>query len=169
LLTATAEGLRCAGLDRLTPARLSLALVPHMIASAALAAELEPQLADETLLSDREHRAAENAAGQPIASAITGSQRDGWRGLHRPDFALVRRGGDEVIAVEVELSLKNRTRLERILRGYLRNQNVAVVRYHAAPPIADAVQRAARAVGADAILDLAPLPSTSASMTRRRP
>jgi hypothetical protein len=44
-----------------------------------------------------------------------------------------------------------------------------VVRYHAAPPIADAVQRAARAVGADAILELAPLPSTSASMTRRRP
>ena len=169
LLTATAEGLRCAGLDRLTPARLSLALVPHMIASAALAAELEPQLADETLLSDREHRAAENAAGQPIASAITGSQRDGWRGLHRPDFALVRRDDDEVIAVEVELTLKNRTRLERILRGYLRNQNVAVVRYHAAPPIADAVQRAARAVGADAILELAPLPSTSASMTRRRP
>jgi DNA-binding IclR family transcriptional regulator len=33
LLTATAEGLRCAGLDRLTPARISLALVPHMIAS----------------------------------------------------------------------------------------------------------------------------------------
>jgi hypothetical protein len=169
LLTATAEGLRCAGLDRLTPARLSLALVPHMIASATLAAELEPQLADETLLSDREHRAAESAAGQPIASAITGSQRDGWRGLHRPDFALVRRGSDEVIAVEVELTLKNRTRLERILRGYLRNQNVAVVRYHAAPPIADAVQRAARAVGADAILELAPLPSTSASITRRRP
>jgi hypothetical protein len=169
LLTATAEGLRCAGLDRLTPARLSLALVPHMIASAALAAELEPQLAYETLLSDREHRAAENAAGQPIASAITGSHENGHNGLHRPDFALVRRDGDEVIAVEVELTLKNRTRLERILRGYLRNQNVAVVRYHAAPPIADAVQRAARAVGADAILELAPLPSTSASMTRRRP
>jgi hypothetical protein len=62
LLTATAEGLRCAGLDRLTPARISLALVPHMIASAALAAELEPQLDDEALLSDREHRAAEKPA-----------------------------------------------------------------------------------------------------------
>ena len=75
LLTATAEGLRCAGLDRLTPARLSLALVPHMIASAALAAELEPQLADETLLSDREHRAAENAAGQPIAGATVANRK----------------------------------------------------------------------------------------------
>lgn len=115
LLTATAEGLRCAGLDRLTPARISLALVPHMIASAALAAELEPQLDDETLLSDREHRAAENAVGEPIASAIIGSHRDGHGRLHRPDFALVRRDCDEVIAVEVELTLKNRTRLERIL------------------------------------------------------
>lgn len=164
LLTATAEGLRCAGLDRLTPARISLALVPHMIASAALAAELEPQLHDGTLLSDREHRAAENAAGEPIASAIIGSHQ----GLHRPDFALVRRDGDEVVAVEIELTLKNRTRLERILRGYLRNQNVTVVRYHAAPPIADAVQRAARAVGADAIVELAPLPSTGAATIRSR-
>lgn len=117
LLTATAEGLRCAGLDRLTPARISLALVPHMIASAALAAELEPQLDSETLLSDREHRAAENAAGEPMASAIIGSHRDGHGGLHRPDFALVRRDRPEVIAVEVELTLKNRTRLERILRA----------------------------------------------------
>jgi hypothetical protein len=68
---ATAEGLRCAGLDRLAPARISLALVPHMIASAALAAELEPRLDEQTLLSDREHRAAENVAGELIASAMS--------------------------------------------------------------------------------------------------
>ena len=158
LLTATAEGLRCAGLDRLTPARISLALVPHMIASAALAAEIEPRLDGQTLLSDREHRAAENAAGEPIASAIVGRQSDGRAGLHRPDFALIAQGGQHVIAVEVELTLKNRTRIERILRGYLRNQNVSVVRYHAVEPIGDAVRRAARAVGAEAIVELAPLP-----------
>ena len=168
LLTATAEGLRCAGLDRLAPARISLALVPHMIASAALAAELEPRLEAQTLLSDREHRAAENAAGAPIASAIVGRQSDGREGLHRPDFVLVGRDGRHVTAVEVELTLKNRTRLERILRGYLRNQNVSVVRYHAAEPIAGAVRRAARAVGADTILELAALPSTWTSTIRRR-
>jgi hypothetical protein len=167
LLTATADGLRCAGLDRLTPARLSLALVPHMIASAALAAELEPRLRDGTLFSDREHRAAEDAAGEPIASAIIGSHQNGHQGLHGPDFALVRRNGEEIVAVEVELTLKNRTRLERILRGYLRNQNLTLVRYHAAPPIADAVRRAARAVGADAILELAPLPSTGVTNQSR--
>ena len=139
-----------------------------MNVSAALATELEPQLYDGTLLSDREHRAAENAAGEPIASAIVGSHQNGHQGLHRPDFALVRRESDEVVAVEVELTLKNRTRLERILRGYLRNHNVTVVRYHAAPPIADAVQRVARAVGAEAIVELAPLPSTGTSTIRSR-
>ena len=168
LLTATAEGLQCAGLDRLGPTRISLALVPHMIASAALAAEVEPRLDGQTLLSDREHRAAENAAGEPIASAIVGRQSDGREGLHRPDFALIGQDGQHITAVEVELTLKNRTRLERILRGYLRNQNVSVVRYHAAEPIADAVRRAARAVGADGILELSPLPSARTSTARRR-
>jgi len=171
LLTATAEGLRCAGLDRLMPARISLALVPHMIASAAFAADLEPRLVDEQLLSDREHRAAEIAAGEPIASAIIGAPRSGHEGLHRPDFALIKRDRGVAVAVEIELTLKNRTRLERILRGYLRNQinqNVSIVRYHAAPPIADAVQRAARAVGAEAILELAPLPSARTSTNRSR-
>jgi hypothetical protein len=168
LLTATAEGLRCAGLDRLTPARISLALVPHMIASAAFAADLEPRLVDEQLLSDREHRAAEIAAGEPIASAIIGAPRSGHEGLHRPDFALIKRDRGDAVAVEIELTLKNRPRLERILRGYLRNHNVSIVRYHAAPPIADAVQRAARAVGAEAILELAPLPSARTSTIRSR-
>ena len=138
-----------------------------MIASAALATEVEPRLDGQTLLSDREHRAAENAASEPIASAIIGRQSDGRERLHRPDFALITQDGHQVTAVEVELTLKNRTRLERILRGYLRNQNVSVVRYHAAPPIAEAVRRAARAVGADAIVELAPLPSTRTSTIRR--
>ena len=168
LLTATAEGLRCAGLDRLTPARISLALVPHMIASAAFAADLEPRLVDEQLLSDREHRAAEIAAGEPIASAIIGAPRSGHEGLHRPDFALIKRDRGDVVAVEIELTLKNRTRLERILRGYLRNQNVAVVRYHARREIAEAVERVARAVGAEGILELAPLPPDRVATSSRR-
>jgi len=169
LLTATAEGLRCAGLDRLTPARISLALVPHMIASAAFAAQVEPRLVDEQLLSDREHRAAEIAAGEPIASAIIGVPRGGHEGLHRPDFALIKGdGGGAVVAVEIELTLKNCTRLERILRGYLRIQNVSVVRYHARREIAEAVERVARAVGADGILELAPLPPDRVATSRSR-
>lgn len=166
LLTATAEGLRWAELHRLSPARISLALVPHMIASAALAAELEPQLVHATLLSDREHRAAENEAGRPLASAILATDRPDRARLHRPDFALVGADGERVVAIEVELTLKNKTRLERILRGYLRNRNLRTVRYYALPPIADAVRRAARAVGADRLLEIAPLPPTTTSTIR---
>jgi hypothetical protein len=169
LLTATADGLRCAGLDQLAPARVTLSMVPHMIASAAFAAELEPVLVDQQLLSDREHRAAENAAGEPIASAILGTHRDGHDALHRPDFALVKRDRDDVVAVEIELTLKSRTRIERILRGYLRNQNVSAVRYYAPTPIGDAVRRAARAVGADEILEVMPLPSVVAKAHRSTP
>lgn len=158
LLTATADGLRCADLHRLAPARISVALIPHMLASAALASELEPQLVDETLLSDREHRAVENATGQALASAIMGPARDDHNRLHRPDFALIGADGERLIAIEIELTLKTRARLERILRGYVRNSRLSAVRYYAPPPIADAVQRAARAVGADRLLELSPLP-----------
>ncbi len=160
LLTATAEGLGWAELYRLNPARISLALVPHMIASAALAAELEPQLVHETLLSDREHRAAENAAGRPLASAILTPNRPDRAHLHRPDFALVGADGERAVAIEVELTLKTRSRLERILRGYVRNRNVASVRYYAPPQIGEAVLRAARAAGADRLLEIALLPLT---------
>jgi hypothetical protein len=110
-----------------------------MIASAALAAGLEPRLVRETLLSDREHRAAENEAGRPVASPILAPDRPARARLHRPDFVLVGANGDRVVAIEVELTLKTRTRLERILRGYLRNRNLRSVRYHAPPAIGEAV------------------------------
>lgn len=154
LLVVTADGLRWAGLDRLKPPRVALALVPHMLISTALAAQLEPQLVDHRLLSDREHRTAERAIGRPLGSAIIGSRQTARGALHRPDFVLVGRG-DGVIAIEVELTLKERARLERILRGYVRNRNVHAIRYYAPPHIAEAVQRAA---GAERLLEIAPLP-----------
>jgi hypothetical protein len=55
----------------------------------------------------------------------------------------------------------------RILRGCVRNQNVSVVPYHAAPPVVEAVRRAARAVRAEAILELAPLASTGTTIRSR--
>ena len=131
------------------------------MASAGLAALLEPDLADQTLLSDREHRAAERAAAQPLASAIMGSDRGDQRGLHRPDLVLIGASGEPMTAIEIELTLKTKARLERILRGYLRNRNLATVRYYAPPQIANAVQRAARATGADALLELASLPQAA--------
>jgi hypothetical protein len=47
---------------------------------------------------------------------------------HRPDFALLGIDATDVIAIEIELMLKTRARLERILRGYVRNRNVRTVR-----------------------------------------
>lgn len=161
LLAATPDGLRWADLQWLTPARISLALLPHTIASAALAALLEPDLTDQMLLSDREHRAAERAAAQPLASAIMRSDHDDPGAWHRPDLVLIGAGGQPMTAIEIELTLKTKTRLERILRGYLRNRNLATVRYYAPPQIAKAVERAARATGADAVLELATLPQAA--------
>lgn len=158
LLTATAEGLRAAGLHQLRPARIALAQVRHMVISAGLAAQLELQLTDQKLLTDREHRAAENATGQPFGSAITGPFNNGLGRLHRPDFVLTSNGGEQLVAIEIELTLKTRARIERILRGYLRNRKVAEIRYYAPQPVAEAVKRAARATGTDSILELAPLP-----------
>lgn len=128
--------------------------------------ELEPQFVHETLLSDREHRAAENAAGRPLASSILTPNRLRPAHLHRPDFALVGADGEPAVAIEVELTLKARTRLERIVRGYLRNRNVAIVRYYASPPIAEAVHRAAQVAGADRLLEIVPLPPTTTSTIR---
>ncbi len=137
-----------------------------MIASAALAAELEPRLVHETLLSDREHRAAENAAQRPLASGVLSSDRPGGPRLHRPDFALIGAENEWVVAIEIELTLKTRTRLERILRGYVRNRNLSAVRYYAAPQIGEAVRRASRAVGAGRLLEIVPLLPTTTSTTR---
>lgn len=64
-------------------------------------------------------------------------------------------------AIEIELTLKTKARLERILRGYLRNRNIATVRYYAPPQIANAVERAARATGADAVLEVAAIPKAA--------
>jgi hypothetical protein len=159
LLTATAEGLRAAGLYQLRPARIVLSQVPHMVMSSTVAAQLEPQLEQQRLLTDREHRAAENAAGQPLGSAILGPGNNGHHKLHRPDFVLTSNSGEQLVAIEIELTLKTRARLERILRGYLRNRNVIAIRYHAPQAVADAVKRAAHATGADGILQVTPPPS----------
>lgn len=161
LLAATAEGLCAVGLDHPRPARIALAQVPHMVLSATLAARLEPHLQEQTLLIDREHRAAENATGRPLGSAILGPGNNGQSRLHRPDFVLTSTGSEQLIAIELELTLKTRARLERTLRGYLRNHNVASIRYYAPQPIADAVRRAARMTGSDSILELQRPPSAS--------
>jgi hypothetical protein len=158
LLLATPSGLQFAGLEHLRRARLSLAQVVHMTTCARLAATLEAQLDGERLLTDREHRAMERVSGMPFASATIGQHHDGAPRLHRPDLVLVEEGDETgVIAIEVELTLKTRARLERILRGYGRNDRLEAIRYYAADTVAAGVRRAAHAVAVEDLLDLRPL------------
>lgn len=68
--------------------------------------------------------------------------------LHRPDLVLLSPEG-RVVAVEVELSVKARSRLAVICRGWARAQHVHAVYYLAARPAASAVARAVRETRAD--------------------
>jgi hypothetical protein len=130
-----------------------------MTTCAWLVAAVEPNLVGQQLLTDREHRAIESATGRPLASAVAGTHPDGRLQLHRPDLVLISDAeGGQMVAIEVELTLKTRTRLERILRGYARNRRLASVRYYARPSIAEAVGRAADRSGAADLVDIRPLP-----------
>ncbi len=145
LLTATAEGLRWAELHRLSPARISLALVPHMIASAALAADARAAAGARNTPqrpgASRGRERGRAAAGVRHPRTRSTRSRTACTG---PTSRSLAADGERVVAIEIELTLKTKTRLERILRGYLRNRNVASVRYYAPPQIAEAVRRAAR-------------------------
>jgi hypothetical protein len=147
LYVATAEGLRWTGLGRLGVFRVGAGGFQHAREVARVAAEL-PRLGARGLLSERTLRAAENDAGELIASARLGSLPGGRIALHRPDLALRSESG-EMVAVEVELSVKAPRRLEAICRGYARARHLDHVAYLAAPAAARAVSRAAVAVRAE--------------------
>lgn len=137
LLACTPEGLRAVGQEELRAARISLGRVPHAIAVAQVAAELERR--GEPVLSEREADAIERREGRRLYSAeLAGGL------FHRPDLVLV----DGPIAVEVELSQKASWRLDSILRGWrsaVGEGRVSAVRYlcgeRAIRPMTRAVER----------------------------
>lgn len=146
LYLATAEGLRWAGLQRLGVFRLSPGGFEHAVELARVAAVLEPALPGWRLLTDRELRAVEQD-GELTASVKVGEV--GARSLlHRPDVALVGPTG-RTVAVEVELSIKARARLQQICRGYARARHVDRVYYLATRPVGRAVERAIADVRAE--------------------
>jgi len=79
-------------------------------------------------------------------------------GLHYPDLVILPAAGDVeggVVAVEVERTAKNRTRLERIMTGYARARHVAEARYYVPTGrIADYLTRTARSIGAESIVSV---------------
>jgi len=141
LYTATAEGLRWRGLQRLGVERISPGSFEHVWEVATVAVQLHQCLPGLTLLSDREIRDHETERGELVASARLGELPGGRAALHRPDLALVSNGG-RVVSVEVELSVKAARRLQAICRGWARARHVHHVYYLATPAAAKAVSRA---------------------------
>ena len=158
LYVATRAGLQWAGLGDFEPCRVSIALVRHVQASARAAVLLALREPGMGVVHEREIRAAERAQGRVLASVAVGSlgeERSRW---HRPDLLLVPRQGDELpTAVELELSVKSRRRLEAICRGYARSQLFAAVRYYAEPEPARAVARAVEATRTGDVIRVMPI------------
>jgi hypothetical protein len=166
---ATVEGLRWTRLERLGPYRLSLGSIEHATALTRAAVALHRALPAYGQLSERELRVEESEREQPIASAHVGELSGGRPALHRPDLALL---GPErcVLAIEVELSVKARRRLQTICRGYARARHLDHVYYLAAQAPARAVARAVNEVRAEErimVLALEDIEGLVAAETRR--
>jgi hypothetical protein len=158
LYVATRAGLQWAGLGDFEPSRVSVALVRHAQASARAAVILDQREPRMTVVHEREIRAAERSQGRVLASVAVGSLGEGRSRWHRPDLLLVPSEGDELpAAIELELSVKSRRRLEAICRGYARSRLFASVRYYAEPEPARAVARAVEATRTDDLIRVLPI------------
>ncbi len=141
LYLATAEGLRWCGLERLGVYRVGPGGFQHASEIARVAVALERSFQGWRLLGEREIRDHERQERVPIATATLGEPSGGRAPLHRPDLALVSAAG-EVIAIEVELSVKAPVRLRAICSAWARARHVTMACYLATPAPARAVQRA---------------------------
>lgn len=156
LYTATAEGLRWVGMQRLGAFRLSAGGFEHQrqVASAAVALERAPQ--GWQLMVEREFRVVEAEHSRLLASVAVAELPGGNQAVHRPDLALASADG-RVLAVEVELTIKARRRLEVICRGYARARHVHHTYYLAAPAAGRAVSRAVERERAEDRITVLPL------------
>jgi hypothetical protein len=142
LYIATADGLRWQGLERLGIYRVSPGGFQHAREVAAAAVALHRCLpAEWEILSEREIRVHESDEDELLASAKLGESPGGRAALHRPDLALIT-PEQNVVAVEVELSVKAPRRLAAICTAWARARHISAVYYLAPPAVARAVQRA---------------------------
>jgi hypothetical protein len=158
---ATAAGLERGALE-LPPARVTLAHYEHSVELVWLHIELEREfgigrVVTERQLRSRELRAAAEAERQrkrhrphyavPLRSAA--------RGLHFPDMAVewaAPNGG--LLAAELELTTKSRSRREQIVAAYAAASNVECVRYYAAPEPLRAIERTLEGAYAGELVEL---------------
>ena len=161
LYVATREGLAFAGLPHVQPAAVGPASVRHWTLCARLAVVLEADERGYRVWGEPQLRAAEHAAGHPIASATLGTLPDGRPRLRRPDLVLIPRSGDGLpVAIEVELTVKGARRLQAICTAWARCRHIAGVRYYASDHAAPAVTRAVRAAYANDVITILSLEQT---------
>jgi hypothetical protein len=102
------------------------------------------------ILSERTLRSRDGAHAQqaePLGVRLGGSGPHGRQRLHYPDL-LLRTADGRRVALELELSVKARTRLETILAAYAADPRIAGVVYLAqSQSVARSVERAARRAG----------------------
>jgi hypothetical protein len=141
LYLATAEGLRWRGLQRLGVYKVGPGGFQHAQEVANAAVSLHRVLPGWEVLSEREIRVYENDQDELVASAKLGELPGGRPALHRPDLALISPGGN-VVAIEVELTVKAPRRLAAICTAWVRARHISAVYYVAPPAVARAVERA---------------------------
>jgi hypothetical protein len=111
----------------------------------------------ERVLSERHMRAADQrreVGDESFAIPLGGYTPNGGARTHYPDVLLTRGDGSRV-AVELELTLKSRRRLEAILAGYAGEPRLAHLLYFTdRPAIAQAVRETSLLVGLDSRLEV---------------
>jgi hypothetical protein len=162
LYVATSAGLRSVGLSDLRACRVNPAGFAHLREVARTAVALDRAFPDHAVVGERELRRWESDAGRCLASADVGRGPDGLPARHRPDLVLWPAGrvgepGPEVVAIEVELTVKASRRLALIVRGWARTRLVGAVVYYATPPALRALKRAVDDEQAGEIVHLLPL------------
>lgn len=156
LLACTPEGLRAVGHEELRSARVSVGRIPHAIAVAQVAAELERR--GEAVLSEREIIAVERREGRRLYSAELAGGR-----FHRPDLVLV----DGPIGIEVELSQKATWRLDSIMRGWrsvIGEGRLSGVRYLCGERAIRPVTRAVERTVTDELIEVMRIPVNAAEL-----
>jgi DNA-binding MarR family transcriptional regulator len=122
----------------------------------------------------RSHDGARDASTEPLAIRLGGVGPRGQERLHYPDL-LLRTADGRRVALELELSSKGRSRLERILAGYSADPRVdGVVYLVQSAAVARSVEAAARRLGISSLVRIQRVrstvsnPAAAASLAARR-
>ena len=166
---ATRAGLAAVDLE-LPPARIDLRTYAHDLELSSLVRQLEREHGRAGVSTEREMRAADTQLGLAPAEAprfgipLAGAHGQlqltpaGHQRLHFPDCAVALRCGETssgMLTVELERTAKGRTRLRRILAGYVAARHITTVRYYArGDRVRDLVESEVAALRANALIEV---------------